>query len=88
LGGSSVFEVGAEVRIKLWGPWGIAPFIEGGNVFDTAYPDFSGSLRWGAGLGIRYYTPFGPIRLDVATPLNPRASDSDFHIYVSIGQSF
>ena len=88
LGGRSLFEVGAEFRARVWGDWGVVPFIEGGNVFNSAYPDFSRQLRWGAGIGVRYYTNFGPIRLDVAFPINPRPRDNAFQIYVSIGQSF
>ena len=45
-------------------------------------------MRWGAGLGIRLYTAIGPVRFDVATPLNPRDDDDSIQIYFSIGQSF
>jgi translocation and assembly module TamA len=46
------------------------------------------SPRIGTGVGVRYYTSFGPVRLDVGFPLNKRAGDSPFGIYVSIGQAF
>ncbi len=46
------------------------------------------NLRVGAGAGARYYTPFGPIRLDVAVPLNRDRGDDAFEIYVGIGQAF
>ncbi|MFN3230888.1 MAG: autotransporter assembly complex protein TamA [Alphaproteobacteria bacterium] len=88
LGGRSVFEIGAELRIKISESWGIVPFVEGGNVFDASYPDFSRQLRWAGGIGLRYYTAFGPIRLDVGFPINPRPRDDTFQIYISIGQSF
>lgn len=88
LGGRSIFEVGAEIRTKVSRTIGLVPFIEGGNVFDTTYPDISKNLRWGAGLGIRYYTAFAPIRFDVAVPLNKRSVDASYQIYISIGQSF
>ena len=42
----------------------------------------------GAGLGVRYYTSFGPIRVDVGTPINRRAGDSRIAVYVSLGQAF
>ncbi|MDO9487795.1 MAG: BamA/TamA family outer membrane protein, partial [Sphingomonadaceae bacterium] len=42
----------------------------------------------GAGIGARYYTTFGPIRIDVATPLDPRSGDPKIGVYVSIGQAF
>ena len=41
-----------------------------------------------AGLGLRYYTAVGPLRLDVAVPINPRKGDPDFAVYFGIGQSF
>ena len=44
--------------------------------------------RIGAGLGLRYYTSFGPLRLDVGVPLNPHSSDSPVQIYISLGQAF
>ncbi len=88
LGGRSLFEVGAEVRVKISQTIGIVPFIEGGSVYDTAYPDFSRELSWGAGLGLRYYTDFAPFRLDFAVPLNKRSVDRGYQIYISLGQSF
>ena len=48
----------------------------------------AGDTDWGAGLGLRYYTPIGPVRLDVATPLNPNDDDPPVQFYISIGQSF
>jgi translocation and assembly module TamA len=89
IGGRSLIEVGAEVRARVWGNFGVVPFIDGGNVFEEVYPDFSEDLRWGAGLGLRYGTLAGPIRADVAFPLNPRNDlDDPFQIYLSLGQAF
>jgi len=51
-------------------------------------PNLSDKLQMSAGLGLRYYTAIGPIRLDVAAPLNPRKGDRPATLYVSIGQSF
>ena len=45
-------------------------------------------MRYGAGVGVRYKLPFGPVRADVAFPLNKREGDSDFQLYISIGQAF
>jgi translocation and assembly module TamA len=89
VGGSSVLEAGFELRWQATDKIGFVPFIEGGNVyFDTA-PDFSEDLFWAAGLGFRYFTIAGPIRLDAAFPLNGRDGiDDDYQIYVSIGQAF
>jgi translocation and assembly module TamA len=43
---------------------------------------------FGAGIGGRYFTALGPVRLDVGFPLNKRSSDDPFQIYVSLGQAF
>jgi translocation and assembly module TamA len=91
LGGRSLVEMGLELRIKVTESIGIVPFVDAGQVYDTVYPDFSidEPLRYGAGLGLRYYTAIGPVRLDVAVPLNPReTNDNDFEIYISLGQAF
>jgi translocation and assembly module TamA len=42
----------------------------------------------GAGVGVRYYAGFGPLRADIAVPLNKQTGDADFQIYISIGQAF
>ena len=65
---------------------GVVPFIDAGNVYPNG-PNISG-LQYGAGIGARYYSAFGPFRLDVATPLNPRDGDPKVAVYVSIGQAF
>jgi len=88
VGGRSLIEIGAEMRIKITESIGIVPFIDGGSVFDDPYPTNFSDLLWAAGLGGRYYTALGPIRLDVAFPLNGRDSDDFFQFYVSIGQAF
>lgn len=86
-GGRSILEVGAELRWRLSDTVGVVPFVEGGNVYDTASPRLSG-FRWGAGLGLRYYTSFGPLRFDIATPLDPAGGDPAVQVYIGIGQAF
>ena len=88
VGGRSMIEVGAELRWRVYGDFGIVPFIDGGQVYDTETPDFAQELQWAAGLGFRYYTPIGQIRADIAFPLNPRSSDDRFQVYFSLGQAF
>lgn len=88
-GGRSVAEVGLEARIRVTETIGIVPFVEGGNAYGDSIDKFGSDFRWGAGLGVRYYSPIGPLRLDVAAPLNRRENiDDAFQIYVSIGQAF
>jgi translocation and assembly module TamA len=89
LGGRSSLEVGTELRIKITETIGVAPFVEAGNVYSTPFPKFGGRLFIGAGMGVRYYTPIGPVRFDVATPVSPvRAGDSPIQVYISLGQAF
>lgn len=89
LGGRSLLELSAELRMRVTETIGVVPFIDGGTAFDSALPDFEETLRWAAGLGLRYFTGIGPIRLDVAVPINKRENvDDDFQFYVSLGQAF
>jgi translocation and assembly module TamA len=89
-GGASLVEFAAEARIEtglLGGAVEVVPFIDAGTVGRGSTPDFA-EIRWGAGVGIRYKTTFGPIRVDVAAPLNPTPFDSPVVVYVSLGQAF
>jgi translocation and assembly module TamA len=87
-GGRSQLELGTELRWRMFGDFGGAIFVEGGNVYDDPLPDPKQRILWGAGVGLRYFTDFGPVRLDVAFPINPRRSDDVFQVYVGIGQAF
>ncbi|MCF8469994.1 MAG: autotransporter assembly complex protein TamA [Parvibaculum sp.] len=88
-GGRSVLEGNVETRYRASETIGIVAFIDGGQAFDNLVPSLGDPLLWGAGLGLRYYTPIGPIRADVAVPLNRRRGvDDAFQIYVSLGQAF
>lgn len=86
-GGISLFETSIEARHKLRGALGVAVFVDAGAVGFQEYPDFN-DVRFGAGIGVRYDLPFGPIRADIAFPLDRRDGDASFQIYVSIGQAF
>jgi translocation and assembly module TamA len=86
IGGRSLTEFALEARIR-WGNWGVVPFVDGGNISTSPLPKFD-NLRFGAGIGVRYHTRFGPIRVDVGTPLNPQRGDSRVAVYVSLGQAF
>lgn len=100
VGGRSEFDASVEARIKITDTIGIAPFVDAGGAYSSPVPGMSsrrgtipgvertGDTRASAGIGLLYYTGIGPIRLDVATPLNPRLGDKPVVLYVSIGQSF
>ncbi len=86
IGGRSLTEFAVEARIRL-GSFGIVPFLDGGNVYTSPMPKFS-KFRLGTGIGARYYSSFGPIRIDVGTPLNRQTGDSRITVAVSLGQAF
>ena len=86
VGGRSINEFALEARYRF-GNFGIVPFVDGGNSYESSMPKFN-DLRFGAGIGGRFYTNFGPVRIDLATPLNKRKGDSRIALYISIGQAF
>lgn len=88
IGGRSLFEASLEARLKVTDTIGVVPFVDVGSAFASAYPDFKEKPRWAAGLGLRYFTAIGPIRLDVAMPLNRRKGDKPVAFYIGIGQAF
>jgi len=89
IGGRSVLELSTELRVTVSRKIGLVGFIDGGSAFENTVPDFEEQIRWGAGMGLRYLTPVGPIRLDVGVPLNRRQDiDDPFQIYISLGQAF
>ena len=88
VGGRSAVEVAAEMRAKIYGDLGGVVFVEAGAVSVEMFPDFDEGLQLAAGAGLRYFTVAGPIRVDVAFPLNPRDADDLFQVYFSIGQAF
>ncbi len=87
LGGRSYMLASFETRVKVSEKIGIVPFVDVGTVATEIVPDFS-DIRAGAGLGLRYATPFGPIRVDFAVPLRRYDGGNSFGIYAGIGQAF
>ena len=87
-GGRSLFLASAEVRTKLTDTIGLVGFADAGTVGPDSFVDFSQPLKVGVGVGLRYYTGLGPIRLDAAVPLNRQPGDPNFSLYVGIGQAF
>jgi translocation and assembly module TamA len=90
IGGRGLAEFSLEARVRLkafGGNFGVVPFIDGGTLTSNVTPDV-GNWQFGAGIGVRYHSSFGPIRLDVGTPLNPRSGDARVAVVVSLGQAF
>lgn len=89
LGGRSVVEASTEARYRVTRTIGVVAFVDAGNAYATATPKFSEGMQFGAGVGLRYYTPIGPVRADIGVPLNPRDGvDDAFQLYFSLGQAF
>ena len=90
VGGRGLAEFGLEARIRLkqfGGNFGVVPFFDGGSLTTKTMPDFK-QWRFAAGLGARYYSSFGPIRIDVGVPLNRQKGDGPLAVTVSLGQAF
>ena len=86
IGGRSQVEFAFEARYRFR-DFGIVPFVDVGQVYESALPQFS-DMRVGVGVGARYYTNFGPLRVDVATPMGRRPGEPKVALYISIGQAF
>jgi translocation and assembly module TamA len=87
LGGTAMAAGTVEFRQRIMEDYGAAVFADVGQVNANGLP-FSGTWRMGAGVGARYYTPFGPIRLDVALPVNKQTGGGSFEVYIGLGQAF
>lgn len=89
LGGQSIVETSTELRFQFAKSFGAVVFLDGGTAYEGRIPDSSEPFLWGAGVGFRYFTSVGPIRADIAFPLDPRDGiDDAFQTYISIGQAF
>jgi translocation and assembly module TamA len=86
IGGRSLNEAVIEARYRF-GNFGAVGFVDAGQVYESSLPKFD-NWRFGVGIGGRFYTNFGPMRIDVATPINRQQGESRIAVYVSLGQSF
>lgn len=86
IGGRSTNEAAVEARYRF-GNFGVVGFVDAGQVYESSIPEFD-DWRFGVGIGGRFYTNFGPVRLDIATPIGKKPGESRVSVYVSIGQAF
>ncbi len=86
IGGRSVNEFAVEGRYRF-GNYGVVAFVDAGQVYESSIPKFS-DMRYGVGIGGRFYTNFGPFRADIAMPINRQPGESKFALYIGIGQAF
>jgi translocation and assembly module TamA len=90
IGGRGLAEFSLETRIRLkqfGGNFGIVPFFDGGSLSTDATPGLK-DWRFAVGAGVRYYSSFGPIRVDFGIPLDRQKGDGPFAVAVSLGQAF
>jgi translocation and assembly module TamA len=103
IGGTAINAGQAEYRQRIGQSLGFVVFLDAGQVSQTVNP-LDSTLRFGTGAGVRYYTPIGPIRLDIGVPINregggvtkgfiageeiTRSKGDAFEIYIGLGQSF
>ncbi len=89
LGGKSLLEMSLESRWRLTKNMGLVLFLDGGSAFTERPFGNHETVKWGTGAGFRYFTPIGPLRLDIGIPLDKRDGiDNSFQLYISLGQAF
>jgi translocation and assembly module TamA len=87
VGGTAITAGGLEFRQRFYTSWGAVAFVDAGQVSASLKP-LPSNVRVGAGAGMRYYTPIGPIRFDIAVPVGRRQGEDSFEIYIGLGQAF
>jgi len=87
IGGTSLDAGSLEFRQRIGKSFGTAAFADAGQVGSGSAP-FTGKLRVGVGGGVRYFTPIGPIRVDVAVPMNRPPKGDKWELYIGLGENF
>jgi translocation and assembly module TamA len=87
LGGDASLEAGLELRRRIGARWGIVAFTDAGSVSAGGLRELGGT-KVGVGLGIRFHTVIGPLRADVAIPLDPYPGDAPAQLYLGLGEAF
>jgi translocation and assembly module TamA len=86
-GGTAIDAAEIEFRQRIGKSFGIVPFVDAGQVAANGTP-FTGTPRVGVGIGLLYFTSIGPIRLDLAVPVNRPPGGTSFAVYIGLGQAF
>jgi len=87
IGGTAITAGGLEFRQRFYSNWGAVAFVDAGQV-SASLKATRDDVRVGAGAGMRYYTPIGPIRFDIAVPVSRRPGEDSFEVYIGLGQAF
>lgn len=88
VGGRSYVALSAEVRARLRGAFGLVGFYDTGFVSEESFPNGDSERQGGAGIGLRYDTGIGPLRVDLAVPTTGPKAGEDIYFYIGIGQAF
>jgi len=87
VGGRAFLGASGEIRYRISDSFGAVAFVDAGHIGQNTFFDAGGDWQIGAGVGLRYYTGMGPVRLDVALPVEGPGGDG-MQFYIGIGQSF
>jgi outer membrane protein insertion porin family len=87
-GGNALLVGSAEVRIDTGGHFQVALFTDLGNVYPLVSEMSLSDILYTAGVGLRYKSPFGPLRVDYGYKLNRRPGDSPGHVHITVGYAF
>jgi outer membrane protein assembly complex protein YaeT len=93
VGGNAVVILNGELRVPVFGGFGIVGFVDTGNVFAQTSDFALSELRSAVGFGVRYRSPVGPIRIDMGFKLDrrelvPGTLERPFAVHISLGQAF
>jgi outer membrane protein insertion porin family len=88
VGGNGLVILNAELRMPVFGGVSVVPFFDIGNVFARVTDIDLTELRGTPGLGLRYKSPFGPLRFDVGFKINRQTGESLTAFFISFGQAF
>lgn len=80
IGGSHLSVFSAEYDYLFLPSWSVSAFFDIGDAFDN-----TADFKRGAGLGIRWYSPIGPLRVDIATPLDGDDHTDKYRFHISVG---